>query len=228
MRLSNKNKRKANYSRSSKPKKAKPSEQGEQRGTEKRSDNEREKKKQEVKECKIFGGKHLRDYWHSKTECFICHNVGHIAAKCPEKSSNSSSSSSSKDKLCYTQKFTNHPISKTKVGQVLASCLVGSRLRNPITSVIIDSGATDHFFSNRDLFSTYTEYEHEFETGAGEKIVAHGYGNVNLRMSDLEGNINTLTVTHVSWAPELGQNLLSTIPSARLGIEVFLKKARQL
>ncbi len=87
--------------------------------------------------------------------------------------------------------------------------------------------ATDHFFSNRDLFSTYTEYEHEFETGVGEKILAHGYGNVDLGMSDFKVNINTLTLTNVSWAPELGHNLLSTIPLARKGIEVFLRKASQ-
>ena len=134
--------------------------------------------------------------------CYICHNVGHIAAKCPEKSSNDSSSSSSKKKLCYTQKVTNrHPVSKTKVDQVLASCLVKSRPLNPVTSVIIDSGGTDPFSSNRDLFSTYTKYEHEFETGTGEKIAAPGYGNVDLRMSGHQDNINILTVTNVSWAP---------------------------
>ncbi len=116
MRFSNENRGTANYARSSKPKNAKPSEQGGKGGTEKRPDNEGEKKKQEVKECKICERKHLRDCWHLKTECFICHNVGHIAANCPEKSSNFTSSSSIKKNLCYTQKFTHHPISKTKVG----------------------------------------------------------------------------------------------------------------
>ncbi len=120
MRLSNENRGKANYACSSKPKKAKPSEQGGKEGTEKGSDNEGEKKRQEVKGGKICGGKHLRDCWHLKTECFICYNVGHIAANWPEKSSNPTSSSSSKKKLCYTQKFTYHRISKNKVGQVLA------------------------------------------------------------------------------------------------------------
>ncbi len=104
---------------------------------------------------------------------------------------------------------------------------MGSRSRNLITSVIIDSGAKDNFFSNRDLFSLYTEYEYKFETRIGKKIVAYGYGNVNLRMSDLKSNINTLTVTNVSWAPELGHNLLSTIPLARKRVEVFLRKTCQ-
>ena len=107
--------------------------------------------------------KHLGDCWYLKTECYICYKVGHIAAKCPEKSSNYSFSSSSKKKFCYIQKVTNHhPVSKIKVDHVLASCLVQSPPRNLVTSVIIDSGARDHFFSNRDLFSTYTEYKHKF------------------------------------------------------------------
>ncbi len=68
MRLSNENSGTANYARSSKPKKTKLSEQGKKKGTKKGSDNEGEKKKQDVKECKIWGGKHLRDCWYLKTE----------------------------------------------------------------------------------------------------------------------------------------------------------------
>lgn len=55
--LSNENKRTANYTRRSKSKKAKPSEQ-KRGGMEKRSNNEREKKRQEVNGFKICGGKH--------------------------------------------------------------------------------------------------------------------------------------------------------------------------
>ena len=96
-----------------------------------------------------------------------------------------------------------------------------------ITSVIIDSGTTDYLFSNRDLFSIYTEYKHKFEIGSGKKIAAHGYGNVDLRMSDLKGNSNTLTITNISWALDLSHNLLSSIPLAKKGVKVFLKKIGQ-
>ena len=48
------------------------------------------------------------------------------------------------------------------------------------------------------------EYEHEFEIRTGEKIVVYGYGNVNLRMSDLKGNTNILIVTNMSWVSKLG------------------------
>lgn len=52
-------KRITNYVNSFESKKAKPSEQRRKRRTEKRSDNEGDEKRQEVKECKIYGGKHL-------------------------------------------------------------------------------------------------------------------------------------------------------------------------
>ena len=154
-----------------------------------------------------------------------------IAAKCPKKFNSTTSFSrntQSKKRLCYTPKVTQHRNLKTKVGQVLASCLVTSRSQNfPVTSVIIDSGAIDHFFCNRDLITTYTKYEHEFQTGTGEKIAAHDYGNVDVRLSDHEGNISILTVTIVSWASELGHNLLKIIPLAKKGMKVFLRKAGQ-
>ncbi len=61
MRLSNENRGTANYTRSSKPKKGKPSEQGGKRDTEKESNNEEENRKQEVKECKTCREKHHWD-----------------------------------------------------------------------------------------------------------------------------------------------------------------------
>lgn len=51
------------------------------------------------------------------------------------------------------------------------------------TKVIIDCGATDHFFCNRDFFLTYTKYYHEFRTGSGQVLPAYGYGDVVLRMT---------------------------------------------
>ena len=164
MRFSNENKNSANYACNSKSKKAKPSKEGGKEQIEKGSDNEGEKKKNKVRECITCGGKHQGNCWHLKTKCFICHNLRQIAAKCPVKCSSASSFSLTKKKLCYTKKVTTeHPDSKSKIGQVLASCLVRSRLQKfSITSVIINFGVTDNFFSNQDLFSIYTEYKHEF------------------------------------------------------------------
>ncbi len=231
MRLSNEIKGTANFARSCKFK-PKPSDQENRRGTEKDSQPNSDKKKQENKECQTCGRKHRGDCWHLRAECFLCHNVGHIASKCLEKSTNTSTSSSSQPPMSQSRNITSvtkkipcHPESKTTIGRILASCSVTPRPNiTSVTSVIIYSGATDHFFCNRDLFSTYTEYQHEFETGTGQRIIAHGYGNVILRMCDMSGNVNTLTVTNESWASELGHNLLSTIPLAKKGFKVFLRK----
>ncbi len=45
-----------------------------------------------------------------------------------------------------------------------------------------------------------------------------------MKIYDMNGNVNALTVTNMSWTPELGQNLLSIVPIANKGIEVFLRK----
>ncbi len=90
--------------------------------------------------------------------------------------------------------------------------------------MIIDSEATDHFFTNRAYFSTYEKYHHEFQTGFEKILRAQGYGDVVLRLVHPDGSEVTWTIKNVSWAPSLGHNLLSTIPLARKGVEVFLRQ----
>ena len=136
--------------------------------------------------------------------------MGDITANCLKKS-NFITSFLSKKKLYFTQKVTHYPILKVKVSQVLALCLIESRSQNPIISIIIDFDIIDHFFRNHHLVSTYIKYKHKFETGTREKIVAHGDDNIDLKITDLTRNTNILIVTNVSWVPELGRNLLSTI-----------------
>lgn len=116
MRLWNNNKRIANYAHSFQSKSVKPYEQKKRRRIEKGFNNEGDKKKQEVRKCKIYGKKHLKDWWHLNTECYIYHNMRYIAVKCLKKSSNYSFSSWNKKKLYYTYKVINYYfVSKTKV-----------------------------------------------------------------------------------------------------------------
>ena len=157
--------------------------------------------------------------------------MGHIVAKCLEKSNFTISSSwiaEARKSLYYMQKVTKHPDSMTKVGQVLASSLVTLCPKDsPVTSVIINSGVTYHFFSNQDLFTNYSEYEHKFQTGRNQKIAAHSDGNVDLRLSDHEDNINILTTTNMKCASKLGQSLLDTLAFDKKDTEVFLRKTGQ-
>lgn len=98
--------------------------------------------------------------------------------------------------MCFTKKAIHYPKSKTHLGQI---CLVKTYFHtSSVTSVIIDSKTIDHFFNNQNLFKTYIKYKHKFETELGQKIVTHSYGNVDLEISDLQDNVNTLTTTNVS------------------------------
>lgn len=68
------------------------------------------------------------------------------------------------------------------------------------------------------------KYKHKLKTKTKEKIAAHGYGNVKLKISNFKGNTNILIVTNVGWISYFDHNLLSTIFLAKKKIEVFLKK----
>lgn len=93
-----------------------------------------------------------------------------------------------------------------------ASCTVTSKHHeSSVKGVIIDSGATDHFFTNRAFFSTYEEYHYEFRTGSGEILTAYRYRNVVLHLAHPDDLEVTWAVKKISWAPLLGHNLLSTI-----------------
>ncbi len=89
MHVSNEIKGTANFASRSKSK-SKSSNQKNKKATEKRFQPNSNKKKQKNKECRACEGKHKVDCWHLKTECFVCHNVGHIASKWSEKLINTS------------------------------------------------------------------------------------------------------------------------------------------
>ena len=158
--------------------------------------------------------------WHLQAECHYCHETGHIAKFCKKKTS---PQASSKRVVTCTQSVPY--VFTPSQPKALASYFVNAEFpESSVQKVIIDSGATDHFFSNRAYFSTYTEHHHEFQTGSGEVLAAHGYGDVDLRLAHPDGSEIIWTIKKVSWAPSLGHNLLSTIPLAKKGVEGFLRQ----
>lgn len=82
--------------------------------------------------------------------------------------------------------------------------------------------------NNQDLFFNYINYKHKFEIKLKEIIIAHNYSNIELKIDNSKNNMNILTITNVSWAPELSHNLLSTIFLAKKSIEIIFKKAGKL
>ncbi len=110
-------------------------------------------------------------------------------------SENSAAKGKTKKMNCFSQKIS----SKDQPEQALPFFSITYRQQQSLTtSIIIDLGATDHFFTNKDLITNYKEHRHVFETGSGEKVTAHGYGDVILQLQSLDGKINTLTVSNVS------------------------------
>ena len=169
------------------------------------------KKEHEPNEC-----------WHLQAECHCCHEIGHIEKFCKKKSSPQASPrrvvTCTQSVPCF---LTPHQ------PKALASFTVNTEsLKSSIQKIIIDSGATDHFFSNRAYFSKYEEYHHEFQTGSGEVLAAYGYGDVVLCLAHLDGSEVIWTIKKVSWAPSIGHNFLSTIPLAKKGVEVFLRQVQ--
>ncbi len=97
-------------------------------------------------------------------------------------------------------------------------------LDSSVQRVIINSGATDHFFANFEYFSTYEKYHHEFQTRSGEILKVYRYGNVIFCLAHFDGSEVIWSIKKVSWASSLGQNLLTTIFLLKKSVKVFLRQ----
>lgn len=94
--------------------------------------------------------------------------------------------------------------------------------RSPPWKIIIDSGATSHVFSNKSFIFDYEPIESCVETGSGELLKCPGRGKAKIDLEGPNGNIDAM-IKDVIWCPDLGHNLLSTLPLGRRGVEVFLR-----
>ncbi len=176
LRLKNQRSASANFAKKAKSKSAS---HGHLANTSKKSTKDMHQKKQD---CKIWDSNHNSAIEHLTAECFQCHEPSHISANCPEHkkkkgstpsgasnnkfttSENSDAKGKAKKMNCFSQKIS----SKDKPEQALAfSSNTYRQQQSQTTSIIIDLGATDHFFTNKDLITNYKEYRHVFETSQG-------------------------------------------------------------
>lgn len=128
--------------------------------------------------------------------------------------------------MYFIKKAINHPKSKTELNQ---GQLVKTYFYTfCVISIIINFRATNHFFSNQDLFFTYTKYRYKFKIELGQQIIGHGYNNINLEIKNLQNIVNILILINMDWVSNLGYNLLSIIFFAKKSVKVFLKKVEQL
>lgn len=91
---------------------------------------------------------------------------------------------------------------------------------------IIDSGATSHMCSDRNLFSKFVKNENSTITIAnGQKIECKGSGDVTLKI-DLRNEILNVKLGNTLLIPDLHNNLLSVRALAEKGFEIIFKNDR--
>lgn len=145
--------------------------------------------------------------WMDKMTCNGCDRVGHIKKFCKEEkeekdnkkdeSEDTTPEASTKELSCYLQRSASLPTA--------LNCIAIAAATNtsfPTFKVILDRGATDHFFCNRDYYTTYTEYYHEFRAGSGQILAASGYGYVQLIMVQEQEQEQELG-EHIYWSCRL-------------------------
>ena len=87
--------------------------------------------------------------------------------------------------------------------------------------IIVDSGAMSHIFFNRSFIFDFKPISSYVETGSGELLQCPGRGKIKINLKGPNSNIDVV-MEDIIWCPDLGHNLLSTIPLSWWEVEIFL------
>ncbi len=112
-------------------------------------------------------------------------------------------------------------------GSGLAEPLVNS-VNSHIIKKILNSGAIDHIFCNRSLFTFYISKTFICETGTGEKFISEGYESIVMILTNEDNLTRDVILTRVLYSSQLHYNLISIIKLVRKRIETFLRLPHQL
>ena len=159
---------------------------------------------------------------HLQAECQYYHKIGYTAKFFLKKKSFPVGSrrvvTYTYDVLCF---FTP---SQPKI----LTCTINNKfLKSFVEKIIINYRAEDNFFSNRTYFCIYKEYHHKFQNSSGEVFATHGYEDLVLPLAYFDKSEVIRTIKKVSGALSLEHNLLSKIPLAQKGVEVYLEISHQ-
>ena len=164
-------------------------------------------------------------------KCFHCKKPGHIKRNCcllAAEIAKSKGNSRSKGSYTKTDKATiGRHIDSESDALVVQQALQAGR---GIGSWIVDSGATCHMCSNKELFSELCPVTKKTDVtlGDGRQLEATGQGNVSLTMNLLNG-VHKCRLLDVLYVPSLAYNLLSVSKAAEKGKEtVFNEKGCEI
>ena len=92
----------------------------------------------------------------------------------------------------------------------------------PVWKIIVDSEVISHIFFNRNFIFDLKPISSYVETGSGKLLWCPGHSKVKIDLKGPNSNIDVV-MENIIWCPDLGHNLLSTIPLSRRGVEIFLR-----
>lgn len=141
-------------------------------------------------------------------ECFFCKNRGHVKKDCRKfkawKNQNEKDGSNDKDKNDGQQKA-----NKVEDRENKEFLFIAAQTRKPTNRWIIDSGATCHVASNKNLFESIQDTKTDLAAANGQKIKVEGKGTCVINVMNDSGQAITVRARDVLFAPQLDGNLLS-------------------
>ena len=154
-----------------------------------------------------------------KGKCNNCHKKGHKAANCWAKGGGAEGKgpkqNNEKGQAKQAQATTSH--------FVLMAAQSGHEEDDQVTC-IVDSGASDHMFSNKGIFKCYSTYDRpiQINVAGNTSVPAVGEGEVTI---EVVGTGIVVTLTKVLHVPALkSKNLLSVRRLAEKEVEILVKK----
>ena len=128
----------------------------------------------------------------NRDSCLHCHEKGHWARDCPRKVQTTAS------------------LANEGKGKIVGAWMAATKNKVNRGGWILDSGATHHMSSMRELFANFATHKASISIASGETIEATGIGEIMITVKDRQDHPTPIRLRDVLYVPSLGpQNLVS-------------------